>query len=186
MSNKKSSDSRRKILKSIAAGSGAIVAGKSLPESWSRPVVDSVLLPAHAQTSPSPSPPPSGCTTTYTGSYEGNASATIDRCGGNTDDITPAIRIEISADCTVSVSYTGNRPMTGTGTISGDTFSVPISRTADCAAPAGQNAATGTVTGTVSGTQISGNASFGGDCDCNTAPVAPEFSSTGTYTADLV
>jgi hypothetical protein len=45
-----SSESRRKLLKSIAAGSGAIVAGKSLPESWSKPVVDSVMLPAHAQT----------------------------------------------------------------------------------------------------------------------------------------
>ena len=47
-----SDKSRRKLLKSIAAGSGAIVAGKSLPESWSKPVVDSVMLPAHAQTSP--------------------------------------------------------------------------------------------------------------------------------------
>jgi anaerobic selenocysteine-containing dehydrogenase len=44
-------DSRRKLLKSIAAGTGAVVAGKSLPESWSRPVVDSVMLPAHAATS---------------------------------------------------------------------------------------------------------------------------------------
>ena len=52
MTDIKSSESRRKLLKSIAAGSGAIVAGKSLPESWSRPVVDSVMLPAHAQTSP--------------------------------------------------------------------------------------------------------------------------------------
>ena len=51
MTDKKSSESRRKLLKSIVAGSGAIVAGKSLPESWSRPVVDSVMLPAHAQTS---------------------------------------------------------------------------------------------------------------------------------------
>lgn len=46
-----SNESRRKLLKSIAAGSGAIVAGKSLPESWSRPIIDSVLLPAHATTS---------------------------------------------------------------------------------------------------------------------------------------
>ena len=51
MTDKKSSESRRKLLKSIAAGSGAIVAGKSLPESWSKPVVDSVMLPVHAQTS---------------------------------------------------------------------------------------------------------------------------------------
>ena len=42
---------RRELLKGIAAGSGALIAGKSLPETWSRPVVDSVMLPAHAQTS---------------------------------------------------------------------------------------------------------------------------------------
>jgi len=51
MTDKKSSESRRKLLKSIAAGSGAVIAGKSLPESWTRPVVNSVMLPAHAQTS---------------------------------------------------------------------------------------------------------------------------------------
>lgn len=45
------SEKRRKLLKSIAAGSGAVLAGRSLPESWSRPVVDSVMLPGHAQTS---------------------------------------------------------------------------------------------------------------------------------------
>jgi hypothetical protein len=47
-----SDKSRRKLLKTIAAGSGAIVAGKNLPDSWTRPLVDSVVLPAHAQTSP--------------------------------------------------------------------------------------------------------------------------------------
>ena len=52
MTDKKSSESRRKLLKSIAAGSGAVVAGKTLPDSWSKPVVDSVMLPAHAATSP--------------------------------------------------------------------------------------------------------------------------------------
>ena len=49
-----SDKSRRKILKSIAVGSGAVIAGKSLPENWSRPVVDSVMLPAHAITSGGP------------------------------------------------------------------------------------------------------------------------------------
>lgn len=43
--------SRRKLLKTIAAGSGAVIAGKSLPDNWTKPVVDSVVLPAHAQTS---------------------------------------------------------------------------------------------------------------------------------------
>ena len=49
-----SSENLRKLLKSIAAGGGAIVAGKSLPDKWTAPVVDTVLLPAHAQTSPAP------------------------------------------------------------------------------------------------------------------------------------
>ena len=44
-------ESRRKLLKSITAGAGAIAAGKSIPESWSRPLVQSVILPAHAATS---------------------------------------------------------------------------------------------------------------------------------------
>jgi hypothetical protein len=52
VTDKKSSESRRKLLKSIAAGTGVVVAGKSLPENWTKPVVDSVMLPAHAQTSP--------------------------------------------------------------------------------------------------------------------------------------
>jgi hypothetical protein len=63
MTDKKSHESRRKLLKSIAAGSGAIVAGKSLPEEWKKPVVDSIMLPAHAQTSPAPSPAPETCST---------------------------------------------------------------------------------------------------------------------------
>jgi hypothetical protein len=50
MTDKKSNDSRRKLLKSIAAGSSAVVAGKALPESWSKPVIDSVMLPVHAAT----------------------------------------------------------------------------------------------------------------------------------------
>jgi len=41
---------RRHLLKSIAVGTGAITTGKTLPESWARPVVDSILLPAHAAT----------------------------------------------------------------------------------------------------------------------------------------
>ena len=52
MANEQANKARRKLLKSIAAGGGVIVAGKSLPDGWTRPVVDSVMLPAHAQTSP--------------------------------------------------------------------------------------------------------------------------------------
>lgn len=42
---------RRRILKSIAAGGSAVLAGKTLPQAWYQPVVESVILPAHAQTS---------------------------------------------------------------------------------------------------------------------------------------
>lgn len=80
-------ENRRKLLKSIAAGSGAVIAGKSLPESWSKPVVDSVMLPAHAQTSPSP------CTPCL-------AAATYCVGGGN-----GSIEVAVAVDGTVTVTY---------------------------------------------------------------------------------
>lgn len=43
---------RRRLLKSIVAGGGVLATGKLLPENWARPLVQSVVLPAHAQTSP--------------------------------------------------------------------------------------------------------------------------------------
>jgi len=49
--NDTKTNSRRQVLKATLAGTGAVIAGKSLPEQWSRPVVDSITLPAHAQTS---------------------------------------------------------------------------------------------------------------------------------------
>lgn len=174
----KNQKSRRKLLKSIAAGSGVIVAGKQLPESWKRPVVDSVLLPAHATTS---------CVTPYAGTYESGRSsrATISRCNGVVQLARPPVTIIIGADCSVSVSYTGNRPFTGTGTINGTTFTVTVSRTEDCNAAQGQNDGVGTVSGTVSGTTINGNTSIGGSCDCGN-PSEPSFSITGTYQASSV
>lgn len=49
-------ESRRKLLRSIAASGGAVATGKVMPESWTKPVIDTVLLPAHAQTSVRPGP----------------------------------------------------------------------------------------------------------------------------------
>ncbi|MGA8259857.1 MAG: hypothetical protein WB783_06545 [Arenicellales bacterium] len=42
---------RRRVLTAIAVGGNAALAAKALPDKWMKPVVDSVLLPAHAQTS---------------------------------------------------------------------------------------------------------------------------------------
>jgi len=42
-------DARRRLLKSLALGGGALAATGSLPDRWQRPAIDGVLLPAHAQ-----------------------------------------------------------------------------------------------------------------------------------------
>jgi hypothetical protein len=43
------SESRRKLLKVIASGTGVFALGAALPGRWTKPVVEAVLLPAHAQ-----------------------------------------------------------------------------------------------------------------------------------------
>lgn len=48
------SASRRRALRGIVAGGGAGAVAAFVPGTWTRPVVDSVLLPAHAQTSVTP------------------------------------------------------------------------------------------------------------------------------------
>ena len=43
---------RRRVLKRFLAGGGVVATGKMMPDDWSKPVVESVILPAHAQASP--------------------------------------------------------------------------------------------------------------------------------------
>ena len=49
---------RRRLLQA-ALGAGALGA-LALPERWIRPVVDSIVVPAHAQSSPVPTIDPTG------------------------------------------------------------------------------------------------------------------------------
>lgn len=49
--NNNTRDPRRRLLKTIAAG-GSAAGLAALPGKWAKPVVASVILPAHAQTSP--------------------------------------------------------------------------------------------------------------------------------------
>jgi len=51
VSDNENSRSRRRLLKALAGAGGVYTAGKVLPETWSRPVVDALTLPAHAQMS---------------------------------------------------------------------------------------------------------------------------------------
>lgn len=50
-SGKSSSTARRRILQGLAVG-GAFITARSLPDQWTRPIVQAVGLPAHAQMSP--------------------------------------------------------------------------------------------------------------------------------------
>ena len=52
--------SRRRLMKTLAAGGVMTTAAIQLPKQWAKPLVDIVLLPAHAQTSPPAPPPPPG------------------------------------------------------------------------------------------------------------------------------
>lgn len=55
--SKKYTESRRKALKSMMAGGAAATGTGLLSKEWAKPVVDSVMLPAHAQTSLVEEPP---------------------------------------------------------------------------------------------------------------------------------
>ena len=46
---------RRKALKKIVMGGTIALGASSLPPQWAKPIVDKVVIPAHAQTSPEPS-----------------------------------------------------------------------------------------------------------------------------------
>jgi len=47
-SDRPNSDKRRTILK-LGAGTGIVAAGAALPRRWTRPLIESAVLPAHAQ-----------------------------------------------------------------------------------------------------------------------------------------
>lgn len=50
-------ENRRRLIKSLTLGGGAVTLSKLQP-TWTRPVVESVVLPAHAQTTTVSTPPP--------------------------------------------------------------------------------------------------------------------------------
>jgi len=119
MTDKNSTDSRRKLLKSIAAGSGAVIAGKSLPESWSKPIVDTVMLPAHAAT-----------TATDDSSTERTCCAGV-FCGLDFDSSPVAGSAIVNSDCTISMegiaAGEGVFEWSGSGVVEADgTFSFII------------------------------------------------------------
>lgn len=63
-SKRKKEPARRDVLKGgIVVGGTAVASALSLPKKWTRPLVEAVVVPAHAQTSPgapTPAPTPTG------------------------------------------------------------------------------------------------------------------------------
>ena len=41
--------SRRRLAKVLGASAGAAILGKTLPDRWNKPVIDTVVLPVHAE-----------------------------------------------------------------------------------------------------------------------------------------
>jgi hypothetical protein len=58
-------EDRRNVLKGgIVVGGAAVAAALTLPKKWTRPLVEAVVVPAHAQTSPgAPTPSPTSAPT---------------------------------------------------------------------------------------------------------------------------
>lgn len=56
---------RRDVLKGgVVVGGAAVAAALSMPKKWTRPLVEAVIVPAHAQTSPgAPTPAPTSAPT---------------------------------------------------------------------------------------------------------------------------
>lgn len=102
--------SRRTVLKSIVVGGGAVIT--SIPREWKSPVVKSVLLPAHAQTSPEVETP--GCCITA-GRYCGQVESG------------PLLAIDLSEDGSISVSIGTRGSGTGSVNCMGGEFTIEIS-----------------------------------------------------------
>jgi hypothetical protein len=71
------SQSRRTLLKHLAAGGGSIGAVAALPDRWIKPAVDSVIVPLFAQTSPAMVNP-----IALAGTWSGSWNDTIQGAGG--------------------------------------------------------------------------------------------------------
>lgn len=126
-------DSRRAVLKSMVVGGGAAGAFSGLPTSWKKPMVASVMLPAHAQT------------TQVTGSLENCESGTI----GGSGPFYYVYTLTVSGTTVYNAYYMS-------GTINGGVFSASGGGTSTQLCRDGDNSIYGaTVTGSVGGTGTS-------------------------------
>lgn len=124
---------RRNALKTISGGS-VLAAGGLMPNEWARPVIQTVLLPAHAQTSlidvtttPIPSTTPEGPPSTTQGCACDGLTITetsVNKTGRTSATVSASGTISSPNNCLVGFSvqvlfegYTGNNCDAGGGTL---------------------------------------------------------------------
>lgn len=109
----KKGTARRNLLKALVAGSGAFAMGKKVPESWVKPLVKSVALPAHAQTSPASGPFDGYYTKLLVGMLDPNEKKNNDVADSILDMFVPAAEAEIPYGCNnvtrLQISISGDK-----------------------------------------------------------------------------
>ncbi len=92
----KEQQTRRRIIKTLAAGAGAAVWHSAIPDRWVTPIIESIALLAHAQTSVPAELSAPQCTDLVIRQVEGHSGTT---------------------DLTVSASRQFRRPMSGSSSM---------------------------------------------------------------------
>ena len=171
-------EKRRKALKSILAGSGTVVTAAAMQDKWAKPVIESVVLPAHAQTSGA-----SGASFVLSNSNTQNGSDLLDTLVPRAmADCTPQICVNIpnviAGGLVTAETIENGKPGKGTGKlVKGDgdnkfTFNIQLEGT--------RSNISGVVTGEP-GSRVLNGAISGGGCDGSYGPI-PE--STGVCSFD--
>lgn len=101
---------RRGALKAAGTGAAGIVTAASLPSEWKKPIIDSIVLPAHAQMSPG-----SGT----------DSGTTADPGNSGTTTSAPMVSTTTTTTTTTTSAPTTSVPMMSTTTTSVPTTSAP-------------------------------------------------------------
>ncbi len=102
--------SRREALRAVAAATGAIALA-NLPEQWISPVIETGVLPAHAQTSPQP---PAAPTETPTAAPTATPTATAPLLPFRAACDPAPSPVQAGVPTNVKVIFTGDVPVDGT------------------------------------------------------------------------
>lgn len=105
------SQTRRSALKKMLVGTGVAAGAAVLPDKWTKPVVDRILVPAHAQTSTTTTT----TTTTTEAQPEYTFDCNIDASCGNSEGPPPNNGFPVTVTVTGTVTATGGASVAGLG-----------------------------------------------------------------------